>query len=526
MTKTDKESGRRGRTIAIQKCIFVFAAACLLSPGRASAQSCSGVAGSTVGAVTWTPQWCEEFNGPLGTPNTATWNFELGNNNGWGNHELEIYCGPPGYPNNPAQCSTSSDPTTSNAYVDGNGHLVIQAFKINSNPAAVGSWTSTRMNTSTSPIPTTFNYGRIEAREKLPVGSGLWPAFWALGGNIATVSWPACGEIDFMENVPASGGLGPTQIASTLHGGNSSTNCYCGANGLSKKYTFPNGSDVTSFHVYGAIWSPNMIQFYVDDPANVFSIRTASDVPAGLQWDFNHAFFVLTNLAVGGGFPGPPDTNTPSPAQMMVDYVRYYAPSAVTPPNLGNPAAIAVKAGATTGNTSTINLTGTSGSGRVYLACVLSSTIVKAGCRINTGNALNQNVADFTNSSTATATVTMNTTANSLMTPVLFAPRVRTGLPVALAALMLILLVAAFVVPRARVLRATSKRIRLVGLVLASAIIIIASCGGAGGYNSASAPVPSGGTTPGIYTVTVNAYTVSGNGTIPDATVTFNLTVN
>src|SRR5579859_1228334 len=104
MTKTDKESGRRGPTTAIQKCFLVFAAACLSLPGHASAQSCSGVAGSTVGAVTWTPQWCEEFSGPLGTPNTTTWNFELGNNNGWGNGELEIYCGPPGYVNNPPQC--------------------------------------------------------------------------------------------------------------------------------------------------------------------------------------------------------------------------------------------------------------------------------------------------------------------------------------------------------------------------------------------------------------------------------------
>ena len=528
MPQAHKASEYCQSTGAIRKCILIFAAACLLLPGHVNAQSCSGVTGSATGAVTWTPQWCEEFSGPLGTPNTATWNFDLGNNNGWGNGELEIYCGPPGYPNNPVQCSTNSDPTTSNAYIDGNGHLVIQAFKISSNPAAVGSWTSTRMNTRTSPTPTTFNYGRIEGREKLPVGAGLWPAFWALGGNIASVSWPACGEIDFMENVPASGGLGPTEIASTLHGGLSATNCYCGGNGLSKKYTFPNGSDVTSYHVYGAIWSPNMIQFYVDDPANVFSIRTASDVPAGLQWDFNHAFFVLTNLAVGGGFPGPPDASTPSPAQMMVDYVRYYAPSAVTPPNLGNPPGITVKAGATTGNSSTINLTGTSGSGRVYLACVLGSNIVKAGCQINTGNALNANVADFTNSTTSTAIVTVNTTPNSIAPPFFFAPIMRPGILVATAALVLMLIVAGFIMRRTRLLRPTIKRIGLAALAIIGAviIIIIASCGGAGGYSGGPIPVPSGGTTPGIYIVTVNAYTVSGNGTIPDATVTFNLTVN
>ena len=527
MAQAHKVSESWQRTAAIRQCILVFAAACLLLPAYASAQSCAGVASTTVGAVTWTPQWCEEFNGSLGSPNTATWNFDLGNNNGWGNSELEIYCGPPGYPNNPAQCSTNLDPTTANAYIDGSGHLVIQAFKINnSNPAAVGGWTSTRMNTSTSPIPTTFSYGRIEAREMLPVGAGLWPAFWALGGNIATVSWPACGEIDFMENVPISGGLGPNQIASTLHGGNSSSNCYCGGNGLSKKYTFPGGSDVTSFHVYGAIWSPNMIQFYVDDPSNVFSIRTASDVPAGLQWDFNHSFFVLTNLAVGGGFPGPPDANTPSPARMMVDYVRAFAPSLVTPPNLGNPSAITVKAGATTGNTSTINLTGTSGSGRVYLACVLSSTIVKASCQINTGNALNGNVVNFINSTTAIATVTVITTSNSTLPPFFFAPIMRPGILVASAALIM-MFIAALVIRLARALHPTSNRMVFAALALATFIILIASCGGGGGYGGGgSNPVPSGGTTPGVYLVTVNAYTVSGNGITPDATTTINVTVN
>ena len=525
MPQAHKASEFWQRTAAIRQSILVFAAACLLLPAHASAQSCAGVAGNAVGAVIWTPQWCEEFNGPIATPNTATWNFDLGNNSGGGNGELEIYCGPPGYAGNPIQCPQTFDPTTSNAYIDGDGHLVIQAFKINSsNPAAVGSWTSTRMNTSTSPTPTTFNYGRIEAREKLPVGAGLWPAFWGLGGNIATVSWPACGEIDFMENVPISGGLGPNQIASTLHGGNSSTNCYCGGNGLSKKYTFPGGSDVTSFHVYGAIWSPNMIQFYVDDPANVFSIRTASDVPAGLQWDFNHTFFVLINLAVGGGFPGPPDSTTPSPAQMIVDYVRAYTPSPVTPPNLGNPPAITVKAGATTGNTSTINLTGTSGSGRVYLACVLSSYLVKAGCQINTGNALNPNVVDFTNSTTATATMTVNTTANSVAPPFFSTPKMRPGVLLLIAALILLMFAAAFIMRRTGLSGATPNRMALACLVLAGIIIIVASCGG--GYSGAPTPVPSGGTTPGIYTVTVNAYTVSGNGTIPDATAAINLTVN
>ncbi len=124
----------------------------------------------------------------------------------------------------------------------------------------------------------------------LPLGPGLWPAFWALGTDITSVSWPASGEMDFMENVPGSG-LGPTVIASTLHGGASSSNCYCGANGLSKQYTINDGTTVSAFHTYGAIWSPNMVQFYVDDPTKVFFVRTASDVPAGSRGSSMHRFF-------------------------------------------------------------------------------------------------------------------------------------------------------------------------------------------------------------------------------------------
>ncbi len=485
---------------------LVIALACFVAPDHARAQGCAGVPTSTTGAVVWTPQWCDEFNAATaGPPSTTTWNFDLGNGNGWGNNELEVYCGPPGYTNNPPQCPTSFGPATSNAYVNGTGHLVIQA--INSG----GTWTSARLNTNTSPTPATFQYGRFEASEKLPVGAGLWPAFWALGSNFATVAWPTCGEMDFMENVLGPQGLAPALIRSTLHGGISPTNCYCGAKGLGQNYTFPSGVDVTSFHAYGAIWSPNMVQFYVDNPNNVFFIVTASDVPAGFQWAFNQPFIVITNLAVGGSYAGPPKSSTPNPAVMLVDYVRYYHAAAVPAPKLSTLSGMTVNAGSTTDNTNSISLSSSSGAGRVYLQCATNAP--KTACFINTGNTLNSNVADFSASSTGTAIVIVATTAHSMLPPLVFSPKLRLWTPVTAAVLVILLLALTGLHGRGG-LRRWTRALALAGLLMAGVIAV--SCGSASGT----------GTPAGSYTVTVNAYTETGNGSSPDATVTFDLTVN
>jgi beta-glucanase (GH16 family) len=383
------------------------------------------------------------------------------------------------------------------------------------------------MNTNTSPTQTTFQYGRIEAREKLPVGAGLWPAFWALGSNFATVPWPGCGEMDFMENAPASAGLGPTLIRSTIHGPG-----YSGANGLGFDSLGP-AIDVTTFHSYGAIWSPYMVQFYVDDPSKPFFVVTASDVPGGSsQWAFNHAFIAITNLAVGGSFPGPPDATTPSPAVMLVDYVRYYQAAPVPAPKLGNPPGITVKAGATTGNTSTINLSSVSGSGMVYLAC--STDAPKASCAVFTNDIItvpeihiSPSVVDFTRSSTASATVTVTTTASSMLPPIVFDPRVQFWAPIIFA--LIVMLVLALTYTRARSPEWRWRHgVALAGLV--GAMILIASCGTASNCHGCGTCglecANHQGTSPGVYTVTVNAYTVDGNGTNPDATVPIVLTVN
>jgi len=169
--------------------LFLFLAVAV----RANAQqSCTGVVNNTQGAVVWGPRWCEEFNAPApGPPDTTVWSFDLGNG-GFGNNELETYCGPPGFPGNPGGCPPAFSASTSNAYLDGAGHLVLQAINTG------GTWFSARMKTQGLQ---NFQYGRIEASIKAPstANEGLWPAFWSMGSDIATNPWPACGETDFME---------------------------------------------------------------------------------------------------------------------------------------------------------------------------------------------------------------------------------------------------------------------------------------------------------------------------------------
>jgi beta-glucanase (GH16 family) len=452
-------------------------------------------------AQTWNLTWSDEFDGTV--IDGSKWALDYGNLNV--NNELEYYCGPVGDPNNQTPCNSQN----ANVFLDGSGHLVVQAFRINANTAPYSnSWTSARLKTANL---ATFQYGRIESRMQLPTGAGLWPAYWALGSNLGSVGWPACGEQDYMENVPASGGEGPTIISSTLHGPT-----YHGSNGLGQKYTFPNGERVdTAYHTYGAIWSPSMVQFYVDDPTNVFFVKTASDVPGGTsQWVFNQPFFLLLNLAVGGtgSWPGAPDDTTPSPATMMVDYVRQYTLSPLTPPSLGNPAAITVKAGATSGNTSTVNLTSANDIGRVYLSC--STNAPKATCSITSSDTLNAHTVDFNQSLTSTATVAIATTANAVQAALfgrLWSGTIGLGV--------LVVLMISLGTRRTR-LRAGSG----LGFVIL-AVVLTPSCGGgsSGGGGGGSG---GGGTTPGTYTITVNAFTLSNPGGAADAITSIALTVN
>ena len=246
-------------------------------------------------SAAWQLAWSDEFNGPTGSAVDSTkWSFDLGGK-GWGNNELETY--------------TSR---TANAHME-NGSLVINAIKETFTGAdnITRNYTSARLLTKHK-----FSqaYGRFEARIKIPFGQGIWPAFWMLGDNIDTVHWPNCGEIDIMENI----GTEPSVVHGTFHGPG-----YSGGKGIGAAYTLTGGRKFSDdFHAFAVEWEPNVIRFYVD--GNLYQTRTPADLPAGTSWVFDHPFFIILNVAVGGGWPGNPDATTVFPQQMQVDYVRVY----------------------------------------------------------------------------------------------------------------------------------------------------------------------------------------------------------
>jgi beta-glucanase (GH16 family) len=157
-------------------------------------------------------------------------------------------------------------------------------------------------------------YGRFEARIKIPRGQGMWSAFWLLGSNIDTVGWANCGEIDVMENI----GREPLTVHGTIHGPG-----YSGANGIGAPFSLANDQKFSDdFHVYATEWTENKISFYVD--GTLYKTITPQDLPAGKQWVYDHPFFMILNLAIGGKWGGAPDEITVFPQTMLVDYVRVY----------------------------------------------------------------------------------------------------------------------------------------------------------------------------------------------------------
>src|SRR5262249_44792500 len=160
-------------------------------------------------------------------------------------------------------------------------------------------------------------YGRFEARIKIPAGQGMWPAFWLLGNNLARVNWPACGEIDIMENV----GKRPSTIYGSIHGPD-----YSGRSGLHSAYNLPADRNFSEhFHVFAVEWETNIVRFYVDN--TLYHAYVPRELPSGGAWAFDHPFFIILNVADGGNWPGPPDATTIFPQTMLVDYVRVYTHS-------------------------------------------------------------------------------------------------------------------------------------------------------------------------------------------------------
>jgi beta-glucanase (GH16 family) len=467
-----------------------------------SAAQCGSVPPSTTGSVTWTANWCDEFNGP--NINASNWTFDTGSG-GFGNNELEDYCDPTVTPAI-SPCSNA----TPNAYITAagcpNSCLAIQVLS-----PAPNTWTSARLNTSGRQ---TFNSGRIEANLQVPSHAGLWAAFWNLGSQ-AGVNWPTVGESDVMENWPTSsniGGPGAAGNRSTIH------TQLTGGSGMGGSFTFPSGQQInTAFHTYGQIWSANMIQYYIDTPSQPYFVVTASDLPAGDTWPFSKAanpFFIIMNVAVGGTLGAPTDSATGSQPPMLADYVRQYLPSHVSPPSLTPNGNITIKAGATSGNTTTIDMLGTIGSGRVTFSC--TTTAPKASCIVTSTDALNVHTVDFSTTGTASPTVTVATTADAAAAGMMPPGKWSFTSGMALALMVLVLLRNGRQIKR--VLAFSS---------LALFIVILPSCGGGSSGGGPPPPPPPPGTTPGNYTVTVNAYTVSSSdASVPDATTTFNLVVN
>jgi len=241
--------------------------------------------------------WSDEFNTASGTsPNAANWKFDLGAG-GWGNNEYQVYTSSP-----------------DNVSTDGKGNLVITAIKTPTVPYAT--YTSARILTKGL---FTQNYGRFEARIKLPYGPGIWPAFWLLGANIDSldtnqnpIGWPQCGEIDIME----LNGSKPDIIHGTVHGPG-----YSGGASITKGYSLINDRYDNDFHVFAIEWGENYIDFYVDN--YLYNRITPASVKG--EWVFNdQPFYILLNMAVGGNYVTGPTDQTPFPQKMQVDYVRVY----------------------------------------------------------------------------------------------------------------------------------------------------------------------------------------------------------
>jgi beta-glucanase (GH16 family) len=242
----------------------------------------------------WQLAWSDEFNGAAGTGvDTSKWVYETGGG-GFGNGELENYT------NRTDNVYMEQDPADPN-----NRFLTIKAIKEN---YGGNEYTSGRIKTNGK---FDFTYGKVEMRAKLPIGQGIWPAFWMLGSDIGTNQWPNCGETDIMEFV----GSTPTKVYGTIHGPG-----YNGAGGIGGWHDNPSGF-ADAFHTYSIEWEPNVIRWYFD--GQLYEQRTNDDL-FGRTWVFNHNNFILLNLAVGGAWPGSPDASTIFPQKYMVDYVRVY----------------------------------------------------------------------------------------------------------------------------------------------------------------------------------------------------------
>jgi len=243
----------------------------------------------------WVLTWSDEFDGADGSrPDESRWTYDIGGS-GYGNQELETYTNRP-----------------DNVTIE-KGALIItaRAERLTGPDGIPRDYTSARLKTEGRFGQT---YGRFEARMQIPRGQGIWPAFWLLGANAGAVGWPECGEIDIMENI----GREPNTVHGTFHGPG-----YSGGSAIGAAFQSTDGKPFADgSHLYAVEWDPAEIRWYVDD--HLYETRKPSDLPGGARWAFDHDFFIIINVAVGGSWPGNPDGTSVFPQQMKVDYVRVY----------------------------------------------------------------------------------------------------------------------------------------------------------------------------------------------------------
>jgi len=239
--------------------------------------------------------WSDEFNPSEGVnqPSSTNWSYRTGIGNG---SELEIYCG--------KASASPCDSEQPNAFSDNDGFLHIAARRVASN-----SYTSAMIWTQGLQ---SFQYGRMEARMKLPSVAGFWPAFWMLGNNFNQYdqsTWPECGEIDVME----THALSPVTVLGSIHGLG-----FVGQQIVHKYSMLANSTISSEFHSYGILWSPKKIEFYIDDPSNIYSSVTPESLPQGAVWPFDgQKFFFVLNMSVWS-------PASSSQEEMLVDYVRVW----------------------------------------------------------------------------------------------------------------------------------------------------------------------------------------------------------
>jgi beta-glucanase (GH16 family) len=241
--------------------------------------ACTMVSNAACQSSPWNMIWSDEFNGT--TLDAAKWNPEIGAG-GWGNNEWQYYTASP------------------NNIQFNNGQLHIVAR--NDGPQGQ-QYSSARLITKNL---FSFKYGKVTGRMQIPMGQGIWPAFWMLGANIDQVSWPGSGEIDIMEHVNNE-----NKIYGTAHWNNGGLNSNSGNIVTS----------VSGYHDYTVEWDSLSIRFLMDGAMyHQHTISTAN----GSMDEFTKPFFLLLNVAVGGNWPGYPDASTVFPASMDVDYVRVW----------------------------------------------------------------------------------------------------------------------------------------------------------------------------------------------------------